>query len=100
MIIVVVTFPARPMDGAQAAALLRKTAPAYQAIPGLQRKYFIGNERLAGGVYQWESRAAADAYFDADWQDRMQSVYQVEPRLEYYELPCLVDNIAKTVVYS
>lgn len=100
MIIVVVTFPAKPMSSAQADALLRATAPAYRHIPGLHRKYFVGNDHIAGGVYQWESRADADAYFDHAWKDKMQSVYQVEPKLEFFNLPCLVDNIAETTWFG
>ena len=49
MVIAIVTFPAPQERLPDPRALLEATAPAYRRVPGLKRKYFIGNERNAGG---------------------------------------------------
>jgi hypothetical protein len=91
----IVTFPAAPVEDAR--ALLEAAAPAYRAVPGLRRKYFIGNAEEAGGVYEWEDRAAAERFFDDDWRARMQQRYDAVPELRMFDLPCLVDNVAEEV---
>ena len=94
MIITMVTFPApgTPIDNPR--ALLESTAPAYRCVPGLQRKYFVGHAKRAGGIYQWQDRASAERFHDEEWRQRLRDRYGVEPDLEYFECPCLVDNLA------
>lgn len=99
MVIVIVTFPTTPMSDTDSAALLRKTAPNYQAIPGLERKYFVGNDEVAGGVYQWQDQAAADAYFNDAWREKMWIEYKVKPELTFLKAPCLVDNVIGNIQY-
>jgi glutathione S-transferase len=92
MIVTLVELPGPgygPPD--QARQLFERVAPRFQAIPGLQRKYFVAGE-ASGGVYVWDSRAAAEAYFDAAWRQRMAASYGAEPRVRYFEAPCVVDN--------
>ena len=100
MIIAIVTFPAPPEPLPDPRALLEATAPAYQTIPGLQRKYFIGNARVAGGVYEWLDEQAATAYFDEEWQTRMAERYGVTPAVELFNAPCVVDNEAHNIVFA
>jgi hypothetical protein len=46
--------------------------PQYAAAPGLTHKAYIHSEdRRFGGVYLWESRAAAEAWFDEAWHARV-----------------------------
>ena len=49
--------PAQPMTLAQARETFLSTAPKYQGMPGLIRKYYVVSEdgRRAGGVYLWAS---------------------------------------------
>jgi hypothetical protein len=65
-------------------------------MAGLQRKYFIGNAAHGGGVYEWESRAAAAAFYDAAWREQLRNRYGVEPQVELFDLHAVVDNEAGT----
>ena len=86
--------PPADLDRAQLRELLRKALPRYQVVPGLRRKYFVGNESTGGGVYEWESRAAAEAFYSQDWYERMLDVYGAQPEVELFDVHALVDNDA------
>jgi uncharacterized lipoprotein YehR (DUF1307 family) len=46
----------KPVSLEEAARMFESTAPRYQNLPGLVRKYYLRSEdgRTAGGVYLWE----------------------------------------------
>jgi heme-degrading monooxygenase HmoA len=95
MIVTLVTFPVAGREQPDPAAqrrLFEQTAPAYREVPGLVRKYFIGNAQRAGGIYEWRSRADAEAWFTSDWERRMSQGYGAVPVVEYFDAPCIVDN--------
>jgi heme-degrading monooxygenase HmoA len=48
------------------------SVPEYAAAPGLRHKaYTFSEQRQFGGVYLWESRAAAERWFDDAWHERV-----------------------------
>jgi hypothetical protein len=48
------------------------TIPEYAGAPGLEHKaYTLADDGRFGGVYLWASRAAAEAWFDARWHERV-----------------------------
>jgi hypothetical protein len=66
MIVSIVTFKLpRPWSVAEAAAIFQSTAPKYLGKPGLIRKHYYVTEAgdRAGGIYLWESKAAAEACY-------------------------------------
>jgi hypothetical protein len=69
-----------------------KAAPMYQKVPGLLRKYFTVNDNGFGGMYLWESRAAADAWYSPEWRARSKATYGVEPEVTYFDSPLQIDN--------
>jgi hypothetical protein len=94
MIVAVVRFPLDPpLSSADAAALFEASAPKYQNVPGLLRKhYLIGDDgRVGGGVYLWESLAAAEALYDDAWRAGLEQRYGSPPTIEFYESPVTVD---------
>jgi hypothetical protein len=94
MIVAVVRFPLDPpLSSADAAALFEASAPKYQNVPGLLRKhYLIGDDgRVGGGVYLWESQAAAEALYDDAWRAGLEQRYGSPPTIEFYESPVTVD---------
>jgi hypothetical protein len=94
MIVAVVRFPLDPpLSSADAAALFEASAPKYQNVPGLLRKhYLIGDDgRVGGGVYLWESQAAAEALYDEAWRAGLEQRYGSPPTIEFYESPVTVD---------
>lgn len=97
MIVSIVTFKLpKPWTVAEAAAVFRSTAPKYLGRPGLVRKHYYLAESgdRAGGIYFWESRAAAEACYTADWKAMVAGKYGSPPDIAYAEVPVTVDNLA------
>ena len=63
-------------------------------VPGLLRKYFVisAAENSAGGVYLWESRSQAEAFFNANFRLLIQERYGATPTITYFDCPIVVDN--------
>ena len=75
-----------------------KIAPGFRDVPGLISKHFIWSETgYAGGVYQWQSRQAAEAFYSGPWRQGIIERYGVEPQIGYFEVFCIADNAASTV---
>lgn len=100
MILTLVRFPVvgPPLPPAERDALIAATAPRYQSIPGLRRKYFLSADAEGGGAYEWLDRASAERWFDAAWYAQMQQRYGVRPTIEWFDAPCLVDNVVGLIV--
>ena len=63
-------------------------------MPGLIRKYYVLAEdgMSAGGVYLWESRAAAEAVYTDAWRAFVTEKYGAPPQVAYLASPVVVDN--------
>jgi hypothetical protein len=95
--IAIVRFPAPAgLTGAKLRAVLEDGVPRYQDLPGLHRKYFLGSATHGGGVYEWESRAAADAFYNDAWRERLRTVYGAVPQIEFFDVHAVVDNDTHT----
>ena len=89
----------RPLPARPAVLVSRRggpfeaSAPKYQNVPGLLRKhYLLGDEgRVGGGVYIWESRAAAEALYDDAWRAGIEQRYGSPPTIEFFDSPVTVD---------
>ena len=81
------------------AAHFRKIAPGFRAVPGLVRKQFIyAKDGWAGGVYLWQSRTAAEAFYGGPWRDGIRERYGMDPQIKYFETACITDNSAEAVL--
>ncbi|OGA98229.1 MAG: monooxygenase [Burkholderiales bacterium RIFCSPHIGHO2_12_FULL_69_20] len=101
MITVIVEFKLpQPMTRNQARDTFLSTAPKYQGMPGLIRKYYYLSPEgdKAGGIYLWQSRADADRVYTADWKAFVRGKYGTEPGLTYLECPVVVDNLSGQIV--
>ncbi len=97
MITAVVQFAlSKPMSLEEAARTFESSAPKYINLPGLIRKYYLLSEdgRRAGGVYLWETRAAAEAVYNGEWQARVEGLYGSKPEITWFATPVIVDNQA------
>ena len=73
-------------------------APGFQKVPGLLSKHFIWNQDgTAGGVYQWQSRVDAEAFYSGPWRDGIIERYGMAPEIEFFDVFCITDNSAGTV---
>jgi hypothetical protein len=97
MITTIVQFqlPA-PVTLDEATRRFESSAPKYQNLAGLIRKYYIRSEdgRVAGGVYLWESREAAERLYDREWRERVEKLYGAKPVISWFDSPVIVDNLA------
>ena len=100
MIVSIVTFklPKR-WTLAEAAAVFKSTAPKYLGKAGLVRKHYYITETgdRAGGIYLWESKAAAEACYTREWKAMVTEKYGAPPDILYAEVPVSVDNVANVI---
>ena len=98
MITAIVRFPLTPGTSLDAAkALFEQSAPNYEGLPGLIRKYYLYDEGrdgqpTGGGVYLWQSREAAEAVYSEDWKNTIAERYGTRPEVAYFDSPVIVDN--------
>ncbi len=99
MITAVVRYRLPPsIDRAQCRDHFERIAPGFQDVPGLISKHFIWSENgTAGGVYQWHSRAAAEAFYSGPWRDGIVERYGMQPEIEFFDVFCITDNVAGSV---
>lgn len=67
---------------------MEKSIPEYQAIQGLAEKYFSfweGTDRI-GGIYFWERKSDADAWFQASWFERIERQYGEKGIVDSYSI--------------
>lgn len=95
MITVIVNFPAP--EGATVESMrdaFASTTPRYEKLPGLIRKYYLfdADASVGGGVYLWQDRAQAEAFYNAEWRERLAQKYGVSPKITFFESPVIIDN--------
>jgi hypothetical protein len=101
MIIAVVTFTMdKKWTREEAAEVFRSTAPKYFNRPGLIRKHYFLNEAgdQSGGIYLWESKAAAEACYTPEWLAMVTEKYGRAPEIRFLETPVTVDNLTGTII--
>ncbi len=83
-----------PISLAEATQRFESSAPKYQNLAGLIRKYYIRSEdgRVAGGIYLWRTRADAERVYDAEWSERVEKLYGVRPVITWFDTPVVIDN--------
>ena len=93
--IVIVQFdlPKRSKDQAIAGGL--GSAPTYRALEGkgLIRKDYLNGDEGTGGVYLWESREKAEAWYTEELVAFLTERFGAKPRLTWYDTHVTVDNI-------
>ena len=101
MIVVRVLFDVEA--GADIVALEKKmlaSAVKYEGLEGLTRKYYVWNDEKSkvGGIYLWESRAVAEAWYNEAWFATMTEAWGKKPFVEYLGCSIVVDNETKNTV--
>ena len=93
------TLP-EPITRERARELFLQSAPRFQAIRGLIRKYYVLSEdgASAGGVYLWQTRAAAEEAYSPEWASAIRQKYGSTPLVTYFETPVVVDNQTSEVI--
>lgn len=91
-----------PLDGpkrphADVIAQSLESTRIFHEVPGLRRKYYLNSEAGGGGIYEFDSREAAEAWFNAGWADWMEGRFGVRPTLTIFDNPVVLDNEAGEV---
>ena len=78
----------------QIRAAFDEAAPRFRNVPGLVRKQFLRSKdcRTAGGVYLWNDERAARAYMNERVAPMIREKFHVDPTVEFYDSPVLVEN--------
>ena len=95
MITAIVLYDLPPSIGLEECrAHFTKIAPDFLKIPGFLRKQFIcaAGGKVAGGVYMWESQAAAEKFYSGEWLEGIRARYGSEPKITYFETVALTDK--------
>lgn len=93
MIIANVRFPVPAGNRAEFEQKLQASVVKYEKLDGLIRKYYVLSEdgETAGGIYLWESKAKAQAWYNEEWKKNMTAAWGQAPMLEYLDCPIVVD---------
>lgn len=99
MIIAVVNIPSngkmRDRDASVDQALA--STKIYRDVKGLVRKHYLYSEAGGGGVYFFDTRENAEAWFHDGWADWMEGRFGVRPTLALYDNYLTLDNAAGEV---
>ena len=89
-----------PVTVEKAKEMFSGTAPKYQKVEGLIRKYYILSEdgRTAGGVYLWKSKEEAEQLYNAEWRKFVAGKYGNEPQVTFFTSPVVVDNPSGKII--
>ena len=93
--IVVVQFDLPKRSEEQAIKGGTSSAPIYRnlAAKGLIRKDYLNGDTGTGGVYLWETRQAAEAWYTEERIAELTQRFGARPRLTWYDTHVTVDNI-------
>ena len=97
MFIAIVQIPIKKRSKEDAIKAAKASAPTFVEARGLIRKYYLNGDDGGGGVYLWESREAAEAWYNDKWWVRAEKSFGVRPKLTYYDNYVVVDNVSKEV---
>lgn len=89
-----------PISREEARRIFESTAPKYQAVTGLVRKYYVlsPDGATAGGIYLWQARADAERLYTDEWKAFVRSRYGTDPTITYFETPVVVDNLSREIL--
>ena len=97
MFIAIVQLPGVSRGKEEAIASGLASSGKFAGMDGLHTKYYLNGENGGGGVYIWEPREKAEAFYTEDWYPAMEKVFGVRPILTCYDNYVVVDNDAGEV---
>ena len=87
-------------DRSRVEAIAQQAQTKFVGFPELRSKAFMVDEpaRRAVNVYVWESREAAESFFDDALLEGVTGLYGVRPTVELVDVAALVENGATAPV--
>lgn len=73
---------------------IEQSGPRYLNVPGLVRKYFgiAADGSSIVGIYLWDSRDAADAFYTPAWIDAVTQKWGAPPLRVDWDTPLVVES--------
>ena len=104
LLITVITRFAVPakVNTSEMCGAFAQVAPTFQNVPHLLRKQFLlsPDGRTAGGVYLWENEEAARTFMQQRVVPMIRDTFHVEPTIEFYDSPVIVENVEPHAVQA
>ena len=97
MFIAIVQLPGVARSKEEAITSGLASSSKFSGMDGLQTKYYLNGKAGGGGVYIWESREKAEAFYTDDWYPAMEKIFGVRPVVTFYDNYVVVDNDAGEV---
>jgi hypothetical protein len=98
MIIAIVQIPRSPKPSRDAAVKgALESSKIYRDVKGLLSKHYLNGEAGGGGVYMFDTRENAEAWFNDAWPAWMEERFGVRPTLTLYDCHVVLDNVAGEV---
>ena len=90
------------LNAGQMRAAFTQAAPTFRNVPGLIRKQFLlsPDGRTAGGIYVWEDEEAARTFMQQRIAPMIRDKFRVEPTIEFFDSPVIVENVAPDTVLA
>lgn len=82
--------PRRSRDAVIAQSL--ESTKIFHEVKGLRRKYYLDSDAGGGGLYEFDTRENALAWFNDGWADWMEGRFGVRPTLTLFDNPVTLDN--------
>ena len=84
----------------QLVCTINATAHTYEGIPGLICKYYgiAPDGASLVGIYLWDSKAAADAFYTPDWVATVTKRWAAPPLRQDWETPMVVESAERGLV--
>lgn len=88
------------LDEARIRSQFGAVAGNYLGVPGLVRKYFGFSEDASEviGIYLWESKEAADAFYSTEWLAGVTERWGAAPRRREWVVPVVAETFEDRVV--
>lgn len=90
--------PKVKMSQEQYKAFLLKMMPLFQNAQGLNHKHFTATESGSVGVYEWQSKEHAEAFYNEAWRAQMDAV-ATDISVELLPVRAELDNVKGSVDY-
>jgi hypothetical protein len=94
MYVAIVQMETPEVDHDTAVEIALNSSPKFVAAKdrGLLMKYYLINAASSGGVYFWNSKEDADAWYTPEWYEFMKETF-AEPTVTFYDSFVQVDNM-------
>ncbi len=82
-----------PIPREEVVAAFEASAPNYDGVNGLLRKYYLYDEvDRVGGFYVWTDRTLAEAVHTDEWLKKVGERYGARAEIIYFSVPVMVEN--------